>query len=142
MKKLLLILVGLLVAVISASAQYIDGSVPTDSNEQAAFLQNVNYIQLLNKENKQLNNRAIALSLTVGGVALLEIASSSMTEQYNDGSTGFTKMGTVFALTGIVSGMVGGTWLLVNEYNLISTRKKINEHTIMQLTPAGVTISF
>ena len=51
-------------------------------------------------------------------------------------------MGTVFALTGIVSGMVGGTWLLVNEYNLISTRKKINEHTIMQITPAGVTISF
>lgn len=62
MKKLLIIIVGLLVAMISANAQYISGSAPTDPAEQAAFMQNINII---------------ALSLAIGGFSLLEIAAHS-----------------------------------------------------------------
>ncbi len=142
MKKLLIIVVGLMVAMISANAQYISGPAPTDPAEQAAFMQNINYIQLLNKENKQLNQRIIALSIAIGGFSLLEIATTSMTTSYNDGSTRFTTLGSVFAVTGILSGVVGGSWLIANEYELIQTRRKINDHLIMQLTPEGVTLTF
>ncbi|MBO4434353.1 MAG: hypothetical protein J5769_02740 [Bacteroidales bacterium] len=138
MKKLLLLIIGLFLAFASASAQYATSTgSQVDPNSQAAFVQKINYTQLLNKENSLLHQRAIALTICVSGFGLVEIGSLM-----RDETNSLTNGGAALVLIGGLGALGSGTWLIINEYQLINTRKKINDHLILQVNPNGLQVTF
>jgi len=53
-----------------------------------------------------------------------------------------TNAGAVIGSIGLVTTVGAGVWLIVNEFQLISTRRKINEKMVLRVTPTGVALQF
>ncbi len=104
------------------------------SSEQR-FL-NWQYVDLLKRQNTLLSERTTAICLSLGGSFLVGVASSLE----NTGAS--SDLVNVFGYTGAVMGLVGGVWMLVNEFQLIQSRKKINNHLILRYGPNGIALQF
>lgn len=59
-----------------------------------------------------------------------------------DGRGNITNAGGVIGSIGLVTTVGAGAWLIVNEFQLISTRRKINEKMVLRVTPTGVALQF
>jgi len=142
MKKLLVLFVALFALVLSANAQYIPAYPASQPGENpVAFDEmqwNYNYIQLLQKQNTLLKRRAIALSVAVGGYALYSVGAALPADENGNIST----PGVIMGVGGLLTTLVGGTWLLCNEFNMIGAQKAINEHMLLKVNPSGMQLAF
>ena len=52
----------------------------------------------------------------------------------------------VAATVGIVAGelafLTGGIWMIVNEFKMVNSQRKINDHLILRYGPNGVALQF
>ena len=149
MKKTLLLLVVLLATVVTVNAQTIKERLPEEpqtaqeklaertatTTPEQQFL-NLKYVDLLNKQNDLLNERIIALSLMLGGSFLTSISASLINSGYSDGLTS-----TVYIFSAVTA-LVGSTWMIVNEFQLIGNRKKINKNLTLRYGLDGVALQF
>lgn len=138
MKKILFLALILLASAVIAPAQTIkerpaDGTQLTPSEWQ---FQNLRYVDLLNRQNDLLNDRTTAICLTIGGSFLASITSSLIQGGMNDGI-----MATLF-ISSAVAAAVGSCWMLVNEFQMISNQKKINNCLTLRYGPDGVALQF
>lgn len=134
MKKLLLLAVFLLSTAALSNAQKINDAPPQSTTEQQ--FHNLKYVDLLNRQNDLLNDRVIAISLSLGGGFLTGLTASLI----NGGSADtFTATLYIFSLA---TTLVGSVWLTVNEFQLISNRKKINDNLTLRYGPDGVALQF
>ena len=132
MKRIILSFVVLLISV-SALAQ-IKPSTPKVSNGTDS-ISALDYSQyaLLTQENKLLNNRKTALivsSIGFGSVILGEtvLSNGDLTD--------------VFVGLGGIATLVGGIWLVVNDFKLINVRQQINKNLMLQINPNGLVLTF
>ena len=132
MKRIILSFVVLLISV-SALAQ-IKPSTPQVSNGTDS-ISALDYSQyaLLTQENKLLNNRKTALivsSIGFGSVILGEtvLSNGDLTD--------------VFVGLGGIATLVGGIWLVVNDFKLINVRQQINKNLMLQINPNGLVLTF
>ena len=132
MKRIILSFVVLLISV-SALAQ-IKPSTPQVSNGTDS-ISALDYSQyaLLTQENKLLNNRKTALIVTsigFGSVILGEtvLSNGDLTD--------------VFVGLGGIATLVGGIWLVVNDFKLINVRQQINKNLMLQINPNGLVLTF
>ena len=132
MKWIILSFVVLLISV-SALAQ-IKPSTPQVSNGTDS-ISALDYSQyaLLTQENKLLNNRKTALivsSIGFGSVILGEtvLSNGDLTD--------------VFVGLGGIATLVGGIWLVVNDFKLINVRQQINKNLMLQINPNGLVLTF
>ena len=138
MKKILFLALILLACSLIAPAQTIkersaDGTQLTPTEWQ---FQNLKYVDLLNRQNDLLDERIIALSLTVGGYAVTTITSNLIQNGANDGFT------TTMFIAGALTTLVGGGWMIVNEFQLIKNKKKVNKCLTLRYGPDGVALQF
>ena len=148
MKKFVIIFLSFIAASVVASAQMPQRMDPSDSlaftrhaatgGQDIMFRRNtVALDQLLSQENEQLSQRTIAMILSLSGGAVTAVGAAQMDEY------GYlTPTGKAFAAVGLITASVGEVWLIVNEFQLISTRKKINHYTQLRLTPNCLKYSF
>lgn len=108
-----------------------------DKTDQAAAFEQYVFSELLNRENRLLKQRSIATIVTLSGGALATIG-FSLRDQNNN----ISSAGSVIGGLGLAATFGSGIWLIVNEFQLISTRRKINEKTVLRVTPTGVTLHF
>ena len=136
MKRILLSFVVLLISV-SALAQ-IKPSTPQVSNGTNS-ISALDYSQytLLTQENKLLKNRKTALIVSTVGFGSM-IIGETMT--YNGGE--LTDSGNVFVGLGGIATLVGGIWLVVNEFKLINVQQQINKNLMLQINPNGLVLRF
>ena len=85
-------------------------------------------ISLLTRENNLLQRRKTALTISLVGL-------------------GTTAIGTAVEAPGLVvlggaATLVGGVWLIVNEFKLINVQQQINKKLILQINPNGVALRF
>ena len=85
-------------------------------------------ISLLTRENNLLQRRKTALTISLVGL-------------------GTTAFGTAVEAPGLVvlggaATLVGGVWLIVNEFKLINVQQQINKKLILQINPNGVALRF
>ena len=118
---------------VSALAQ-IKPSTPQVSNGTDS-ISALDYSQyaLLTQENKLLNNRKTALivsSIGFGSVILGEtvLSNGDLTD--------------VFVGLGGIATLVGGIWLVVNDFKLINVRQQINKNLMLQINPNGLVLTF
>ena len=137
MKKFIVILIALFSFSLLSNAQ-VRPDVPQrpakDNSTDIEVYQN-----LLLKQNTILSNRktALTVSLIGGGLATAGSALYSFQKESGDNPYG----GLLLSALGGVTGLVGGVWMIVNEYNLVENQKRIN-HTNLRLTQKGVAIVF
>ncbi len=108
-----------------------------DKTDQAAAFEQYVFSELLNRENRLLKQRSIATIVTLSGGALATIGFS-----LRDQNNRISSAGSVIGGLGLAATFGSGIWLIVNEFQLISTRRKINEKTVLRVTPTGVTLHF
>ena len=97
------------------------------------------YVEMLNRQNRLLTNRKIASCISLGGSALylLGMNVATMDTREKPSNTGYYLAG-----AGAVAAAGGGIWLLVNEFCLINSQKKINNHLIVRYSPGGIALVF
>ena len=120
--------------------QFVNGRILEFENDGARDQYNMQCyeaIQLLKRENKLLTHRSTAtiLSLTAGAV-------STVGTLFRDENNVLTPFGQGVVLTGSVVTLCSAIWLTVNEFQLISTRKKINKHMQISVFPNGLKMEF
>lgn len=137
MKKIYFVLIALF-AGLSLFAQTPEGRVPSISdNYSFSTADYYQYYFLLDQQNHLLKNRKTALTLTLVGSAVTSL--STLTA---DSNGELSKGGAIMALAGSITTLVGGVWLIVNEYQLISSQRRINDHLMLQVKPNGLALSF
>ena len=97
------------------------------------------YVEMLNRQNRLLTNRKIASCISLGGSALYLIGMNvaTMDAREKPSNTGYYLAG-----AGALAAAGGGIWLLVNEFCLINSQKKINNHLIVRYSPGGIALVF
>ena len=142
MKKIFTILVFFAIA-ITAVAQVPhkeslpDRPVTFTGSDQAVAFEQFEFSELLKRENSLLKQRTIATIITLSGGVVTTVGMALRDERGN-----ITNTGAVLGSIGLLSTTGAGVWLIVNEFQLISTRRKINEKMILRVTPAGVALQF
>lgn len=136
MKRIILSFAVLLISV-SALAQ-IKPSTPKVSNGTDS-ISALDYSQytLLTQENKLLKNRKTALIVSTIG-----FGSVILGETMTDNQGYLTDSGTVFVGLGGIATLVGGIWLVVNEFKLINVQQQINKNLMLQINPNGLVLRF
>lgn len=98
--------------------------------------QNIQYVELLNRQNDLLSDRVIALSLSIGGGFLSGVMASLAENGYTNSAVA------TLLIASSATALVGGVWMIINEYQLISNRKKINNNLTLRYGPTGVALQF
>lgn len=137
MKKLILTLAVIVLAV-SAFAQE-NTNVPSSESFTPSFTtyQAYEFNSALQKENILLDRRTYALITFIAGDVLMYIGTN-----ITDENGYVTDGGVRLALVGGVATITGAVWLIVNEFKLIETRKKINNNLMLSVSPTGVRLNF
>ena len=148
MKKVLLALVALVASAVLSNAQIAPGRGMNRSAEVTAL--NTQYADLLSYQNHLLKNRKTAMIVTLSGLGVCVTSGvlgvAGVTFQYN--SRGDVEMVDVpvAATVGIVAGelafLTGGIWMIVNEFKMVNSQRKINDHLILRYGPNGVALQF
>ena len=142
MKKIFTILVFFAIAITAVAQVPYKENLPdrpvtfTDSDQAVAFEQFA-FSELLKRENGLLKQRSIATIITLSGGVVTTVGMALRDERGN-----ITNTGAVLGSIGLVTTAGAGVWLIVNEFQLISTRRKINEKMVLRVTPAGVALQF
>ena len=142
MKKIFAILVFFAIA-ITAVAQVpnkenlLEHPVTFTDSDQAVAFEQFAFSELLKRENTLLKQRTIATIITLSGGVVTTVGMV-----LRDGRGNITNAGAVLGSIGLVTTAGAGVWLIVNEFQLISTRRKINEKMVLRVTPAGVALQF
>ncbi len=142
MKKIFAILVFFAIA-ITAVAQVpnkenlLEHPVTFTDSDQAVAFEQFAFSELLKRENSLLKQRSIATIITLSGGVVTTVG---MVLRDNRGNV--TNAGAVIGSIGLVTTVGAGAWLIVNEFQLISTRRKINEKMVLRVTPTGVALQF
>ena len=96
-----------------------------------------------------LQSRKIAkiVSLTGAGVAAIGSATTVFSALLNydpevGGEIEVSPAGSILTSVGSIAMAVGGIWLLVNDFKLINSQKRINENLILRYGPTGVALQF
>ena len=100
-------------------------------------MQNVEINNLLERENRLLSQRNAALITTLSASAV-----STVFLSFRDSRNQIPTACQVIGTTGAIISMASAVWLVVNEFQLISTRKKINSSMQVRLFPNGLKIEF
>ena len=79
-------------------------------------------------QNNILKNRKTALTISV--ISLGIDALGTMTEA------------PFLLAVGGLGTIVGGVWMITNEYRLIKNQRQINERVLLELNPSGLTLRF
>ena len=113
--------------------------------------QDVQYVERMNYQNHLMNNRKVAMIVSLSGVGISIVSGVLCAEgsiyQVNP-RTGENQLAKipVAPLVGLAVGeavaLTGGIWFLVNEFKMIDTQKKINDHLILHYGPDGVKLMF
>ena len=114
-----------------------DRPVTFTGSDQAVAFEQFEFSELLKRENSLLKQRSIATIITLSGGVVTTVGMALRDERGN-----ITNTGAVLGSIGLVTTTGAGVWLIVNEFQLISTRRKINEKMILRVTPAGVALQF
>lgn len=126
-------------AAISEQVTGFDTALPVSPDGQTVIPADTYMLsQLLSRENKLLGRRRTALIVSLAGIGV-EAVGVSLPRQNNGDLTDF---GAAMVFVGGTATLVGGVWLLVNEFNLISTRRKINEGMMLQVAPGKISLQF
>ena len=126
--KRIIIAITICLLGISAFAQNKD-TTPIVMNGQVIMnADDYDRISLLTRENNLLQRRKTALTISLVGL-------------------GTTAIGTAVEAPGLVvlggaATLVGGVWLIVNEFKLINVQQQINKKLILQINPNGVILRF
>ena len=110
-----------------------DGTALPNPEQQ---FQNMQYVDLLNRQNDLLSVRVIALSLSIGGGFLSGVMTSLAQSGYTNSAVA------TLLVVSLTTSLVGGVWMIINEYQLISNRKKINNNLTLRYGPTGVALQF
>ena len=110
-----------------------DGTALPNPEQQ---FQNMQYVNLLNRQNDLLSDRVIALSLSMGGGFLSGVMTSLAQSGYTNSAVA------TLLIASSATALVGGVWMIINEYQLISNRKKINNNLTLRYGPTGVALQF
>lgn len=110
-----------------------DGTALPNPEQQ---FQNMQYVDLLNRQNDLLSDRVIALSLSIGGGFLSGVMTSLAQSGYTNSAVA------TLLVVSLTTSLVGGVWMIINEYQLISNRKKINNNLTLRYGPTGVALQF
>lgn len=141
MKRLVLILVTVIASttLMDAQIQWGNGSRRDRNATELNQYQSGLYVEMLNRQNRLLTNRKIASCISLGGSALYLIGMNvaTMDAREKPSNTGYYLAG-----AGAVAAAGGGIWLLVNEFCLINSQKKINNHLIVRYSPGGIALVF
>ena len=114
-----------------------DRPVTFTGSDQAVAFEQFEFSELLKCENSLLKQRSIATIITLSGGVVTTVGMALRDERGN-----ITNTGAVLGSIGLVTTTGAGVWLIVNEFQLISTRRKINEKMVLRVTPAGVALQF
>ena len=141
MKRLVLILVTVIASttLMDAQIQWGNGSRRDRNATELNQYQSGLYVEMLNRQNRLLTNRKIASCISLGGSALYLIGMNvaTMDTREKPSNTGYYLAG-----AGAVAAAGGGIWLLVNEFCLINSQKRINNHLIVRYSPGGIALVF
>lgn len=142
MKRIVLILVTVIASttLMDAQVQWGNGSRRDRNATELNQYQSGLYVEMLNRQNRLLTNRKIATCISLGGSALYLIGmniEAMDTQVDNPSNTGYYLAG-----AGALAAAGGGIWLLVNEFCLINSQKKINNHLIVRYSPGGIALVF
>ena len=141
MKRFVLILVTVIASttLMDAQIQWGNGSRRDRNATELNQYQSGQYVEMLNRQNRLLTNRKIATCISLGGSALYLIGMNvaTMDAREKPSNTGYYLAG-----AGAVAAAGGGIWLLVNEFCLINSQKRINNHLIVRYSPGGIALVF
>ncbi len=141
MKRFVLILVTVIASttLMDAQVQWGNGSRRDRNATELNQYQSGLYVEMLNRQNRLLTNRKIASCISLGGSALYLIGMNvaTMDTREKPSNTGYYLAG-----AGAVAAAGGGIWLLVNEFCLINSQKRINNHLIVRYSPGGIALVF
>ena len=141
MKRFVLILVTVIASttLMDAQVQWGNGSRRDRNATELNQYQSGLYVEMLNRQNRLLTNRKIASCISLGGSALYLIGMNVATMDIREkpSNTGYYLAG-----AGAVAAAGGGIWLLVNEFCLINSQKRINNHLIVRYSPGGIALVF
>ena len=141
MKRLVLILVTVIASttLMDAQVRWGNGSRRDRNATELNQYQSGQYVEMLNRQNRLLTNRKIASCISLGGSALYLIGMNvaTMDTREKPSNTGYYLAG-----AGALAAAGGGIWLLVNEFCLINSQKKINNHLIVRYSPGGIALVF
>ncbi len=111
-------------------------TMPPEGVQTGAFDQ-FEFMNLLERENSLLEQRRNATILSLIGSVMTSVGLS-----IRDQNKQMIPEGIAIGSVGLLATLGSGVWLIVNEFQLISTRRKINEKTLLRVTPTGVSLRF
>ena len=120
--------------------QYLNGRILEFESNGAKELynfQNAEINKLLEQENRLLTHRSTATIVSLSGSVVTTIGISIR----NSNGT-INNAGQIIATIGAFTTAGAAIWLLVNEFKLISTRRKINSYMQIVLFPTGLKVEF
>ena len=145
MKKIFVAILFLLASSLLAKAQIAPGRSPGSVLPPEVLAQNTQYVDLLSYQNHLLKNRKTALIVSLAGAGV-GVIGSMVTVASIDASGGTytidSPVGSALMGIGSIAVTTGGIWLLINEFKLIDSQKRINEHLILRYGPDGVRLQF
>lgn len=140
MKKIIFLAIAVVLSTTLTSAQTIKkGQL---SNQQGPVvgqvlteddIWNYNEVELLDFQNKLLNRRKTALIISLCGAGITGIGAAIGPN--SDAGAGIATVGSIAVLT-------GGIWYVVNEFKLINSQKRLNEHMRLKCTPTSIALEF
>jgi len=110
------------------SAQVIPGKETAKTSTDGMSVQQYELYRLHLDQNNILKNRKTALTISV--ISLGIDALGTMTEA------------PFLLAVGGLGTIVGGVWMITNEYRLIKNQRQINERVLLELNPSGLTLRF
>lgn len=127
MRKLFLIVFMCFLGTV-LSAQVLPGRELSREDGTVVSMQTYEHYRLVTEQNEILKNRKTALTISVVGIGVTALGAATQAP--------------FLAVVGGVGTLVGGIWLISNEYRLINNQTKINEHVMLELNPSGVKLRF
>jgi len=97
-------------------------------------MEDFNYAALLQRQDKLLGRRKSALIVTASGLGTT-LAGAIVLQEVDSYAGGY------IYLTGLLASGTGLIWLIVNEFNLIDNKRKINGMKLAAI-PGGVALKF
>lgn len=147
MKKVLLALVALVASAVLSNAQIAPGRGMNRSAEVTAL--NTQYADLLSYQNHLLKNRKTAMIVTLSGLGVCVtsgvLGASVAQYEYSSGkvvSVDYPVAAAVGVIVGECALLTGGIWMIVNEFKMVNSQRKINDHLILRYGPNGVALQF
>ena len=138
MKKLLFVLL-----LVAASSAVSNAQMRTDAfnpiSENDTYW-NAEYTHLLNQHNAKLDSRRTAMIVSLAGAGVSVIGYGVGIATAQDATIGLP--GVAIIAVGELTTSIGGIWLLINEFQMIKTQKRINDHLLLKYGPTGVTLTF